>query len=183
MTGSAWHERLTCRRGWADVELPELAYAKLRDAVRTFREQVASSRGTRPSTRSSGTALLFAGPDRLQKRIAAEAVARELQIDLFRVDLSAVVANWISETGKNLAALFDRAEGGPAVLLLDEADALFAKRTEVKDSHDRYANLAAAFLLDALVARGCIAIVVTRRTEMDPALESCLSRVIRFPQR
>jgi SpoVK/Ycf46/Vps4 family AAA+-type ATPase len=127
--------------------------------------------------------LLFAGPDRARKRIAAEAVARELKIGLFRVDLSAVVSKWIGDTAKNLAALFDQAEGGRALLLFDEADPLFAKRSEVNVSHDRYANIAAAFLLQALVARRCIAIITTRRTEMEPALESCLSGVFHFPRR
>jgi SpoVK/Ycf46/Vps4 family AAA+-type ATPase len=184
MTASAWHERLTCRRDWNDLDLPQRALDELREAVGRRSPAGAKSRRTTVSEDDvPGTVLVFVGPDRAQKRIAAEAVARELRIDLFRVDLSAVVSKWIGETGKNLAALFDRAERGRAVLLFDEADALFAKRTEVKDSHDRYANLAAAFLLQTLVARGCIALVTARRTEIDPALESCLSGVIHFPQR
>ena len=97
--------------------------------------------------RGQGVAALFTGPPGTGKTTAAEALARELGQDLYRVDLSAVVSKYIGETEKNLAAAFDEAERGSAVLFFDEADALFGKRTEVRDAHDRYANLEVNYLL------------------------------------
>jgi hypothetical protein len=89
-----------------------------------------------------GFAVLFARPDAAGKTAAAEIIARELDRDLYRIDLSEVVSKYISETERNLQQMFDAAEGADAVLLFDEADELFGKRSEVEDSHDRYANLA-----------------------------------------
>ena len=97
--------------------------------------------------RGQGVAALFTGPSGTGKTTAAEALARELRQDLYRIDLSAVVSKYIGETEKNLASAFDEAERGSAVLFFDEADALFGKRTEVRDAHDRYANLEVNYLL------------------------------------
>lgn len=113
--------------------------------------------------------------------IAADAIARELRIDLLRIDLSAVVSKYIGETEKNLQQLFDAAERSDAVLFFDEADALFGKRSEVKDSHDRYANIEINFLLQRIEAYRGLAILVSKpKLPLPMALQRRFS-VYRFP--
>ena len=109
--------------------------------------------------------------------MAAEVLASELALDLYRIDLSAVVSKYIGETEKNLRRVFDAAEGGGAVLLFDEADALFGKRSEVKDSHDRYANIEVSYLLQRMEAYRGLAILTTNR---EAALDSAFLRRLRF---
>ena len=114
--------------------------------------------------------------------MAAEVIAGELGLDLYRIDLSAVVSKYIGETEKNLRRLFDAAEAGGAVLLFDEADALFGKRSEVKDSHDRYANLEVAYLLQRMESYRGLAILTTNlRTNVDQAFLRRLRFVVQFP--
>ena len=106
----------------------------------------------RKLTRGLGITALFAGESGTGKTMAAEVIAHELRLDLYRIDLSAVVSKYIGETEKNLRRLFDAAEDGGAILFFDEADALFGKRSEVKDSHDRYANIEVNYLLQRMEA-------------------------------
>ncbi len=109
--------------------------------------------------------------------MAAEVLARELRLDLYRIDLSAVVSKYIGETEKNLRRVFDAAEAGGAILLFDEADALFGKRGEVKDSHDRYANIEVSYLLGRMEAYRGLAILTT---DLKDALDAAFLRRIRF---
>jgi SpoVK/Ycf46/Vps4 family AAA+-type ATPase len=109
--------------------------------------------------------------------MAAEVLARELRLDLYRIDLSAVVSKYIGETEKNLRRVFDAAEAGGAILLFDEADALFGKRSEVKDSHDRYANIEVSYLLGRMEAYRGLAILTTN---LKDALDAAFLRRIRF---
>jgi len=111
------------------------------------------------SSRGLGLSALFAGPSGTGKTLAAEVLANELELDLFRIDLSAVVSKYIGETEKNLRRVFDAAEEGGAILFFDEADALFGKRSEVKDSHDRYANVEISYLLQRMEAYRGLAIL------------------------
>jgi SpoVK/Ycf46/Vps4 family AAA+-type ATPase len=113
----------------------------------------------------TNSVMLFAGASGTGKTLAAEVIAKELSLDLMRVDLSAVVSKYIGETEKNLASVFAAAEQANAVLLLDEADALFGKRTDVKDSHDRYANMEVSYLLQHMETYSGIAILATNRKE------------------
>ena len=113
--------------------------------------------------RGQGVIALFAGPPGTGKTTAAEAVAHALRQDLYRVDLSAVVSKYIGETEKNLAAAFDEAERASAVLFFDEADSLFGKRTEVKDAHDRYANLEVNYLLQRIETFTGLVLLATNR--------------------
>ena len=114
--------------------------------------------------------------------MAAEILANELRLDLFRIDLSAVVSKYIGETEKNLRRVFDAAEEGGAILLFDEADALFGKRSEVKDSHDRYANIEISYLLQRMEAYRGLAILTTNMKEaLDPAFLRRLRFVVQFP--
>jgi SpoVK/Ycf46/Vps4 family AAA+-type ATPase len=114
--------------------------------------------------------------------MAAEVIARELRLDLYRIDLSAVVSKYIGETEKNLRRVFDAAERGGAVLLFDEADALFGKRTEVQDSHDRFANIEVSYLLQRMEAYSGLAILTTNmRAALDDAFARRLRFVVEFP--
>ncbi len=114
--------------------------------------------------------------------MAAEVLAGDLGLDLYRIDLSAVVSKYIGETEKNLRSVFDAAEAGGAVLLFDEADALFGKRSDVKDSHDRYANLEVAYLLQRMESYRGLAILTTNlRSNVDRAFMRRLRFVVQFP--
>jgi SpoVK/Ycf46/Vps4 family AAA+-type ATPase len=120
---------------------------------------------------------LFEGVSGTGKTMAAEVLARELELDLYRIDLSQVVSKYIGETEKNLRRVFDAAETGGTILLFDEADALFGKRTEVKDSHDRYANIEVSYLLQRMEAYRGLAILTTNQRD---ALDQAFARRIRF---
>ena len=109
--------------------------------------------------------VLLTGSDKNAKLFAARALAGELQLNLYRIDLSAVVNKYIGETEKNLRRLFEAAEAGGAILFFDEADALFGKRSEVKDSHDRYASLEVAWLWQQIEAFAGLVILATSREE------------------
>jgi SpoVK/Ycf46/Vps4 family AAA+-type ATPase len=174
-------ERIVVKRGWADLHLPDATRAALRGVSRDLNDTRQRPRDrARDSAQPRGSLILFAGPNHDQKRVAAEAVAGELRLDLLRIDLARVVAKSIGDTEKALRALFDRSEDAGAVLLLDEADALFGKRSEVKDSHDRYANVAVSLLMLLLEAHRSIAILSTREPEIEPSLEHRLLSVVHF---
>jgi SpoVK/Ycf46/Vps4 family AAA+-type ATPase len=125
---------------------------------------------------------LFAGPSGTGKTMAAEVIAGELGLDLYRIDLSAVVSKYIGETEKNLRRVFDAAESGGAVLLFDEADALFGRRSEVKDSHDRYANIEVSYLLQRMESYRGLAILTTNlKQSLDVAFVRRLRFIVQFP--
>jgi AAA+ superfamily predicted ATPase len=131
--------------------------------------------------RDAGLSVLFAGPSGTGKTLAAEALAHELGLDLFRIDLSAVVSKYIGETEKNLNRLFAAAEYANAVLFFDEADALFGKRSEVKNAHDRYANLEVAYLLQKMEQFEGVAILATNlRQNLDGAFARRLAFCVNF---
>jgi SpoVK/Ycf46/Vps4 family AAA+-type ATPase len=129
-----------------------------------------------------GVRVLFAGPDGTGKALAAGVLAARLGKDLQRVDLAGVASRYIGETEKNLRRVFDAAEAGGAVLFFDEADALFGRRTDVRDSHDRFANLDTGYLLQMIEAHAAIAILGSnRRANLDPAFIRRLDAVVEFP--
>ena len=114
--------------------------------------------------------------------MAAEVLANELSLDLYRIDLASVVSKYIGETEKNLRRIFDAAEAGGAILLFDEADALFGKRSEVRDSHDRYANVEISYLLQRMEDYRGLAILTTNmKTALDTAFQRRIRFVVRFP--
>lgn len=178
-------QRLDVRRSWDDLVLPDAQLRALRALVGHARQQavVDHAWGFTPSGASGGgSAALLTGPSGTGKTLAAEVLAGELDLDLFRIDLSAVVSKYIGETEKNLRRVFDTAEAGGAVLLFDEADALFGKRTEVKDSHDRYANVEVSYLLQRMEAFGGLALLTTNhRTHLDEAFLRRIPFVVEFP--
>jgi hypothetical protein len=132
--------------------------------------------------RGLGISALFAGVSGTGKTMAAEVLANELRLDLYRIDLSSVVSKYIGETEKNLRRVFDAAEEGGAILFFDEADALFGKRSEVKDSHDRYANIEINYLLQRMESyRGLAVLATNMRSALDPAFLRRIRFVVNFP--
>ena len=147
--------------------------AHVRQRARVYESWGFAAKGER----GLGISALFAGASGTGKTMAAEVMAGELRLDLYRIDLSQVVSKYIGETEKNLRRVFDAAEEGGAILLFDEADALFGKRSEVKDSHDRYANIEVSYLLQRMESYRGLAILTTN---MKSALDTAFMRRIRF---
>ncbi|HET7486666.1 MAG TPA: ATP-binding protein [Acidimicrobiales bacterium] len=170
---------------WDDLILPAATLEKLRELVARarHREVVYDEWGLAASgQRSDGLSALFAGPSGTGKTLAAEVVAGAIGFDLYVVDLSTVVDKFVGETEKNLERIFDEAERVNGVLVFDEADALFGKRSEVSDAHDRYANLETAYLLQRMEAFGGTAILTTNlRSNLDDAFARRLGAVVPFP--
>jgi SpoVK/Ycf46/Vps4 family AAA+-type ATPase len=128
-----------------------------------------------------GVCVLFCGAEGTGKTMAAQIIAGELGLDLYQIDLSLVVSKYIGETEKNLVAIFSAAENGGSLLFFDEADALFGKRTPVKDSHDRYANIELNYLLQKLEGFLGLAIISTSKNNIDPAFVMRMHFVVDFP--
>ena len=150
----------------------------VRQRIRVYEAWGFAAKGSR----NLGVSALFAGGSGTGKTMAAEVLAHELRLDLFRIDLSQVVSKYIGETEKNLSRVFDAAEEGAVVLLFDEADALFGKRTEVKDSHDRFANVEISYLLQRMEAyRGLAILTTNRKSALDHAFLRRIRFVIDFP--
>ncbi|HEY9794637.1 MAG TPA: ATP-binding protein [Leptolyngbyaceae cyanobacterium] len=170
---------------WDDLVLPEQQKSILRDISTHVRQRTKvyqdwgfGSKGGR----GLGISALFSGVSGTGKTMAAEVIAKELRLDLYRIDLSAVVSKYIGETEKNLRRIFDAAEAGGAILLFDEADALFGKRTEVKDSHDRHANVEVSYLLQRMEAYQGLAILTTNlKGSLDQAFLRRIRFVVSFP--
>jgi hypothetical protein len=173
-------QRIEPKAGWDELKLPDSEKALLRQIADQVarRSTVYDDWGFRARmNRGLSISALFTGESGTGKTMAAEVLARELGLSLYRIDLSAVVSKYIGETEKNLRKLFDAAEGGGAILFFDEADALFGKRSEVKDSHDRYANIEVNYLLQRLESFGGLAILATN---MKGALDGAFLRRLRF---
>jgi hypothetical protein len=178
-------QRLESAAGWDDLVLPE--------AQKTILHQIATHAKHRltvyqhwgfaaKGARGLGISALFAGESGTGKTMAAEVLAHELHLDLYRIDLASVVSKYIGDTEKNLRKVFDAAEDSGAILLFDEADALFGKRSEVRDSHDRYANIEVSYLLQRMEAYRGLAILTTNmKAALDVAFQRRLSFVVHFP--
>jgi len=170
---------------WEDLVLPETHRHTLRDIAAHVRQRakVYENWGFGgKSGRGLGISALFAGASGTGKTMAADVIAHELQLDLYRIDLSSVVSKYIGETEKNLRRVFDAAEAGGAILLFDEADALFGKRSDVKDSHDRYANMEVSYLLQRMEAYRGLAILTTNlKDALDTAFLRRIRFIVRFP--
>lgn len=171
---------LEVKAGWDDLALPAADKRLLRQIADQVarRMTVYDDWGFRARmNRGLGISVLFSGESGTGKTMAAEVIANELQLLLYRIDLSAVVSKYIGETEKNLRKLFDAAEDGGAILFFDEADALFGKRSAVKDSHDRYANIEINYLLQRIESYRGLAILATN---MKGALDNAFLRRLRF---
>jgi len=173
-------QRLDVKAGWSDLVLPEDQMSLMRQIAGQVRERhrVYGEWGfALKMNRGFGITALFTGESGTGKTMAAEVIANDLRLNLYRIDLSAVVSKYIGETSRNLRKLFDAAEQGGAILFFDEADALFGKRSEVKDSHDRYANIEINYLLQRMEAFSGLAILATN---MKTALDTAFLRRLRF---
>ena len=170
---------------WEDLVLPESELNILRELATHVRhkEQVYQQWGfAQKNSRGLGISALFAGASGTGKTLAAEVLGNELQLDVYRIDLSSVVSKYIGETEKNLKKIFDTAEGCGAILLFDEADALFGKRSEVKDSHDRYANMEVSYLLQRIESYQGLAILTTNlKDDLDRAFLRRIRFIVQFP--
>jgi hypothetical protein len=178
-------QRIEPAADWHDLVLPQPQLRLLQDIAAHVRQRakVYESWGfASKGSRGLGISALFAGASGTGKTLAAEVLANALRLDLYRIDLSQVVSKYIGETEKNLRRVFDAAEEGGAVLLFDEADALFGKRSEVKDSHDRYANIEVSYLLQRMEAYRGLAILTTNmKSALDTAFLRRLRFVVQFP--
>jgi hypothetical protein len=178
-------QRLVTATAWEDLVLPDLQQQTLRHLTTQVRHQmtVYETWGfSAKSRRGLGVSALFTGESGTGKTLAAEVIAHELRLDLYRIDLSSVVSKYIGETEKNLKQLFDVAEEGGVMLLFDEADALFGKRSEVRDSHDRYANIEVGYLLQRMEAFAGLAILTTNlKASLDKAFQRRLRFIVHFP--
>ncbi len=178
-------QRIVPQAGWEDLVLPDMQMQILRQLASQVRHRmkVYESWGfAAQGPRGLGVSALFSGESGVGKTLAAEVLARHLELDLYRVDVSAVVSKYIGETSKNMRQVFDAAEQGGVLLLFDEADALFGKRSEVKDSHDRYANIDVSYLLQRMETYQGVSVLTTNmRTSVDRAFQRRLRFMVTFP--
>lgn len=179
-------ERIESTAQWDDLILPPREKALLRrltdQADQRARVYEEWGFGPKLQDRGLGITALLNGPSGTGKTMAGQVIANALELDLYRIDLSAVVSKWLGETEKNIRRLFDAAEEGGVVMQFDEADALFGKRSEVKDSHDRHANIEVSYLLQKLEAYRGIAILTTNlKDNIDQAFMRRIRFVIDFP--
>jgi hypothetical protein len=178
-------QHIEARAQWDDLVLPPAQTDILRQIAVHLRHrlQVYDTWGFgERSARGLGLSALFSGESGTGKTLAAEVIANELSLDLYRIDLASVVSKYIGETEKNLRRVFEAAEDSGAILVFDEADALFGKRSDVKDSHDRYANIATSYLLQRMEAYRGLAILTTNmKSALDPAFKRRLRFIVHFP--
>ncbi|NEO98515.1 MAG: ATP-binding protein [Symploca sp. SIO2E9] len=178
-------QRIDVKAGWQDLVLPADEMALLHQIAKQVRQRgkVYQEWGFHQRmNRGKGISALFAGESGTGKTMAAEVIAKDLGLHLYRIDLATVVSKYIGETEKNLRRLFDAAEDGGAILFFDEADALFGKRSEVKDAHDRYANIEINYLLQRLEAyRGLAILATNKKSSIDKAFLRRLRFIINFP--
>lgn len=175
--------RVRPRRGWVDLVLPDEHLGLVREVVTRYRHRndVYGPWGFSPLP-SAGVVAMFAGPPGTGKTLSAEIVAGELGLDLFRVDLAALVSKYVGETEKNLERVFRAAEGGTMVLLFDEADAVFGKRSEVSDANDRYANVETSYLLQRLESYDGVVVLTTNyASNIDQAFLRRIHVSVEFP--
>ena len=177
--------KLSPLKGWEDITLPEHALEQLREicAQVKYRQTVYGDWGFgHKQTLGKGLCVLFFGLSGTGKTLAVEVMARELQLEAFKIDLSTVVSKYIGETEKNLSKVFQEAETSNAILFFDEADALFGKRSEVKDAHDRYANIEINYLLQRMEEFDGLVILATNlRKNIDEAFFRRMHFAVEFP--
>lgn len=178
-------QRIETGATWDDLVLPDEQKQTLREIAAQLRQRATVYERwgfAARDTRGLGISALFYGSSGTGKTLAAEVLAHEQQLDLYRIDLSSVVSKYIGETEKNLRRVFDAAEDGGAILLFDEADALFGKRSEVEDSHDRYANIEVSYLLQRMeMYRGLAILTTNMKSALNPAFTRRIRFSIQFP--
>ena len=182
---SALARKITPKYRWRDIVLPQDRLQQLQEICHyvKYRDRVYGEWGfDRKLSRGKGLGVLFAGPSGTGKTMTAEIIAGQLSLDLYQIDLSTVVSKYIGETEKNLGRIFAEAESSNAILFFDEADALFGKRSEVKDAHDRYANIEVGYLLQRMEEyEGMVILATNFRKNMDEAFVRRLHFTVEFP--
>jgi len=177
--------KIDARYSWDEIVLPEDQFVQLKELCNQarWRHRVYGDWGfDRKLSLGKGLNALFSGPPGTGKTMAAEVIAGELQLDLYQIDLSQVVSKYIGETEKNLHQIFGEAQASNAILFFDEADALFGKRSEIKDAHDRYANIEVGYLLQKMEEYEGIAILATNlRDHLDEAFVRRMQFIVEFP--
>ncbi|WP_088239779.1 ATP-binding protein [Calothrix rhizosoleniae] len=178
-------QRITATVNWQNLVLPPAQSEVLDEIAAHVRQKYTVYQewgfGT-TSSRGLGISALFAGPSGTGKTLASEVLAQKLSLDLYRIDLSSVISKYIGETEKNLRRVFDAAQEGGVILLFDEADALFGKRSEVKDSRDRYANIEVSYLLQRMECYPGLAILTTNfKNSIDTAFMRRIRFLVQFP--
>jgi hypothetical protein len=177
--------KVEIRRSWDDLVLPEDKIAQLQEICEQIRHRHVVYGDWGYGQRlghGTGVTVLFSGQSGTGKTVAAQVVAGDTGLPLYKIDLSGVVSKYIGETEKNLAKIFERARAGNAVLFFDEADALFGKRTEVSDAHDRYANIETSYLLQKLEEHDGVVILASNlRANLDDAFTRRIRCVVEFP--
>jgi ATP-dependent 26S proteasome regulatory subunit len=178
-------QKVNCMQDWSDLVLPARSVRQLREvcASEKYRHVVYSQWGyDRRLAQGKGLNALFCGPSGTGKTMAAGIIARALALDLYKIDLSSVISKYIGETEKQLSQIFHEAASSNAILFFDEADALFGKRSEVKDAHDRYANVEVAYLLQKMEEYEGVVILATNfRRNMDEAFTRRMHHIVEFP--
>jgi len=178
-------QRIPSANGWNDLVLPLPQHQTLQEIISHVRQRTKVYENWGFSTKGNnglGVTAMFAGTSGTGKTMAASVLASELNLDLYRIDLSSVVSKYIGETEKNLRRVFDAAEAGGVILLFDEADALFGKRSDVKDSRDRYANMEVSYLLQRMEAYRGLAILTTNlKDSIDTAFMRRIRFIVKFP--
>jgi SpoVK/Ycf46/Vps4 family AAA+-type ATPase len=176
--------RLDVKADWNQLDLPQEQIAllhKIVDHVKQCNSVFEGLRSHKQKKEGVATSALFTGGSGTGKTMAAEVIANTLHRELYRIDLSAVVNKYIGETEKNLGKLFDTADGSAAILLFDEADALFGKRSGIKDSHDRYANIESSYLLQRIESfRGLVILATNNKESLDDAFMRRLHFIVDF---
>ena len=178
-------QKIEPRYTWDDIVLPPGRLQQLREICSQvkYRSLVYGEWGfDEKLSMGKGLNALFAGPSGTGKTMSAEIIANELGLDLYKIDLSGVVSKYIGETEKNLSRIFAEAETSNAILFFDEADALFGKRSEVRDAHDRYANIEISYLLQRMEEyEGVVVLATNLRKNMDDAFVRRMHSTVEFP--
>jgi SpoVK/Ycf46/Vps4 family AAA+-type ATPase len=174
--------RLPLDRDWGDLILPPTTMRHLRELAGAIEHRHTVQTGWGMRLGEGGINVMFAGASGTGKSLAAGIVARHLGLDCYKVSIPGIVSKYIGETERNLERLFQAARQSNAILFFDEADALFGKRSEVKDSHDRYANLEVAYLLQKMEEHdGVVMLATNMMANMDDAFSRRLQFVVEFP--
>jgi AAA+ superfamily predicted ATPase len=174
--------KIVPKHEWSDLVLPAENVRRLKEISNFVRKSKALKARVPTQQFGRGLAVLFAGEYDIGKTVAVEIFSRDLGLEAYRIDLSKVVSKYIGETEKNLDRIFAAAEESDAILFFDEADALFGKRSEVKDSHDRYANLAINYLLRKIEGQSRVVVIAANdRRSFDDAFLRRLNFVVDFP--
>ena len=178
-------QKITPHYIWGDIVLPADRMQQLQEILHYVRHRarVYDEWGfNRKLALGKGLNVLFAGPSGTGKTMAADIMAGELRLDLYKIDLSSVVSKYIGDTEKNLSKIFTEAETSNAILFFDEADALFGKRSEVRDAHDRYANIEISYLLQKMEEyQGVVILATNLRKNMDDAFVRRMHFCVEFP--